>query len=111
MSVVAALASQQLPLYLWSTLPGQPDDLRPGDDQAIVGECFLGAALALTELVETIRQIPRRVTMWPDTGKQGRRPGLAVLLEGADQVLGDSPRDQALLAGRVPGAVQFLTFE
>ena len=61
-------------------MPGQPEDLWPGDNQAVVGECFLGAALALTELVETIRQIPRRVATWPDTGEQHRCPGLAVLL-------------------------------
>src|SRR5262249_22548803 len=76
---------------LSGVLLGEADQLGPGDDEAVIGARFLGAAFAGANGVEPMRQVAGDVGLAAELAEEdsGRRFSLVQL--GAEQVLGCLP--------------------
>lgn len=73
--------------------------LRPGDEQAVVGQRFVGPLLALAERVEPIGQLSGSLADAAQPGQERGRAGFALRFQGANQVLGGFPDGQATVGG------------
>ena len=87
---------------------GEAGDLGPGDDEAIVGQGFLGPAFSIAEVIEAVGEVSGDFASVFEFGEEIGGSGFTVLVEGMDQVLGDFPVGHAIVAIGVPVGFHFL---
>src|SRR5690606_35739499 len=92
------------------TVLGEARQLRPGQDQGIVGQGLLGPALALADAEEPVGQVPGHLRPAAQLGHQpggGFLAGVLVVVD-PEQLVGGAPHGGRLVALGVPAAVQLL---
>jgi hypothetical protein len=87
----------------------QPGQLRPRDNQTVVGERFLRPFPALAGGIESIGEIAGDFGQVAELSNQHRRAGFTLLVEALNQVLRHFPHLDPVIGRRVPVGRQLIT--
>ena len=91
-----------------AALAGQAGDLGPALHQAVVGQRFGRALLALADRVEPVGQFAGDLGLAAELRDQRGRGAFAARFQSADQVMHHLPRREPRVGGRVPVRGQFV---